>query len=74
LKITTVPIGNNRSSADIICKGGSYLLCLRKLVDFRLKEKLAGAVSVYDQRGLADLDLPGVKLVDMDGNVKGIVL
>jgi hypothetical protein len=29
---------------------------------------------VYDQRGLADLGLPRVKLVDMDRNVKGIVL
>jgi hypothetical protein len=74
LKITTVPIGNNRSSADIICKGGSYLHSIRKSADFCLEEKSAWVVSVYEQKRLADLSSPGVKLADMDRNVKGTVL
>jgi hypothetical protein len=74
LKITTESIGNNRGSADGIGKGGSCLLCLRKAADFRLNEKLAGAVSVYDQRGLANLGSPEVKSADIERNVEGIVL
>jgi hypothetical protein len=74
LKIITEPIGNNRGSANRIGKGGSCLLCLRKSTDFRLKEKLAGAVSVYDQRGLVDLGSPEVKSADMERNVEGTVL
>jgi hypothetical protein len=74
LKITTEPIGNNRGLVDRISKEGSCLLCLRKSDDFRLKDKLAGAVSVYDPRGFADLGSPGVILAYMDRNVKGTVL
>jgi hypothetical protein len=74
LKITTNPIINNRGSADRICKGGSYLHSFRKSADFGLEEKSAGAVSVYEQKRLADLSSPGVKLADMDRNVKGTVL
>jgi hypothetical protein len=73
LKTTAVPIGNNRGSADRIGKGGSYLLCLRKSADFRLKEKLAETVSVYRQKRLADLSSPGVKSADMGRNVKSTV-
>jgi hypothetical protein len=73
LKITTKPIGNNRGSADRICKGGSYLYSFRKSADFCLEEKSAGAVSVYEHKRLADLSSPGVKLADMDRNVKGTV-
>jgi hypothetical protein len=60
--------------ADGIGKGGRCLLCLGKSADFRLKEESAGAVSVYDQRGLADLGSPEVKSADMDRDVKGTVL
>jgi hypothetical protein len=74
LKITTKSIGNNRGSADRICKGGSYLHSFKKSADFGLEEKSAGAVSVYEQKRLADLSSPGVKLADMDRNIKGIVL
>jgi hypothetical protein len=74
LKITTAPIGNNRGSADRIGKEGSYLLSFSKSADFCLEEKSAGAVSVYEQKRLADLSSPGVKLADMDRNVKGTVL
>jgi hypothetical protein len=74
LKITTKPIGNNRGSASRICKGVSYLHNFRKSADFGLEEKSAGAVSVYEQKRLADLSSPGVKLADMDRNVKGTVL
>jgi hypothetical protein len=74
LKITTEPIGNNIGSADRIGKGGSYLHSFRKSVDFCLEEKSAGAVSVYEQKRLADLSSPDVKLADMDRNTKGIVL
>jgi hypothetical protein len=63
-----------QGSADGIGKGGSYLLCLRKSADFRMKEKSAGAVSVYDQRGLANLGSPEVKSADMERNVEGTVL
>jgi hypothetical protein len=71
LRITTEPIGNSRGSADRIDKGGSYLHSFRKSADFYLEEKLAGAISVYEQKRLADLSSPGVKLADMDRNVKG---
>jgi hypothetical protein len=74
LKTTTDSIGNNRGSVDRIGKEGSYLYSFRKSTDFCLKEKLAGAISVYEQRGLADLSLSGVKLADMDTNVKGTIL
>jgi hypothetical protein len=74
LKITTEPIGNNRSSADRIDKGGSYLHSFRKFADFCSKEKSAGAVSVYEQKRLVDLSSPRVKFADMDRNVKGTVL
>jgi hypothetical protein len=74
LKITTEPIGNNRGSADRIGKGGSYLYSFRKSADFYLEEKSVGAVSIYEQKRLADLSLPGVKVADMDRNVKGTVL
>jgi hypothetical protein len=74
LKITTEPIGNNRGSVDRIGKEGSYLHSFRKSADFCLEEKSAGAVSVYDQRGLADLGSPEVKSADMDRDVKGTVL
>jgi hypothetical protein len=74
LKVTTEPIGNNRGSVDRIGKGGSCLLCLRKSADFRLKEKLAGAVSVYDPRGLVVLGSPEAKLADMDRNVESTAL
>jgi hypothetical protein len=59
---------------DRIGKEGSSLLCLRKSADFRLKEELAGTVSVYKQKRLADLSSPGVKSADMGRNVKGTVL
>jgi hypothetical protein len=74
LRITIEPIGNNRGSADRIGKGGSYLHSFRKSADFCLEEKSAGAISVYKQKRLADLSSPGVKLADMDKNVKGTVL
>jgi hypothetical protein len=61
LKITTKPTGNNRGSADRIGKRGSYLHNIRKCADFCLEEKSAGVVSVYEQRGLADLSLSRVK-------------
>jgi hypothetical protein len=73
LKITIELIGNNRGSADRIGKGGSYLHSFRKSANFCLEEKLAGAVSVYEQKRLADLSSPGVKSADMDRNVKGTV-
>jgi hypothetical protein len=74
LKTTAESIGNNQGSADRIGKGGSYLLCLRKSADFRLKEKLVETVSVYKQKRLADLSSPGVKSADMGRNVKSTVL
>jgi hypothetical protein len=74
LKITTKPIGNNRGSTDRIGKGGSYLHSFRKSADFCLEEKSAGAVSVYEQKRLADLSLLGVKSADMDRNIKGTVI
>jgi hypothetical protein len=74
LRITTKLIENNRVLADRICKGGSYLHSFRKYADFCLEEKSAGAVSIYEQKRLADLSSPGVKLADMDRNVKGTVL
>jgi hypothetical protein len=74
LKTTTEPIGNNGSSTDRIGKGGSYLHSFRKSADFGLEEKSAGAISVYEQKRLADLSSPGVKLADMDRNVKGTML
>jgi hypothetical protein len=74
LRITTKLIENNRVLADRICKGGSYLHSFRKSTDFCLEEKLAGAVSVYEQKRLANLSSPRVKLADMDRNVKGTVL
>jgi hypothetical protein len=70
LKITTESIGINRGSVDRIGKGGSYLYSFRKSADFCLEEKSAGAVSVYEQKILADLSSPGVKSADMDRNVK----
>jgi hypothetical protein len=74
LRITTEPIRNNRVLADRIGKGGSYLDSFRKSVDFCLEEKLAGTVSVYEQKRLADLSSSEVKSADMDRNVKGTVL
>jgi hypothetical protein len=74
LKITTEPIGNNRGSADRIGKGGSYLHSFRKSADCCLEKKSAGAVFVYDQRGLADLGSPEVKSADIERNVEGTVL
>jgi hypothetical protein len=74
LKTTAESIGNNRGSTDRIGKEGSYLLCFRKLADFRLKEKLAETVSVYKQKRLADLSSPGVKSADMERNIEGTVL
>jgi hypothetical protein len=53
---------------------GVIYIVFRKSADFCLEEKLAGAASMYDQRGLADLSSPGVKAADMDRNVKGTVL
>jgi hypothetical protein len=70
LRITTELIGNNKGSADRIGKGGSYLHSFRKSADFCLEEKSAGAIFVYEQKRLADLSSPGVKLADMDRNVK----
>jgi hypothetical protein len=46
-----------QGSADGIGKGGSYLYSFRKSADFCLEEKSAGAVSVYEQKRLADLSL-----------------
>jgi hypothetical protein len=74
LKITTEPIGNNKGSANRIGKEGNYLHSIRKSADFCLEEKSAGAVSVYEQRGLADLGSPEVKSADIKRNVEGIVL
>jgi hypothetical protein len=74
LKTTAESIGNNRGSVNRIGKEGSYLLCLRKSADFRLKDNLAGALSVYGPRGLADLGSPEAKPADMERNVKGTVL
>jgi hypothetical protein len=74
LKITIEPIGNNRGSADRIGKEWSYLHSFRKSADFCLEEKSAGAVSVYEQKRLANLSSPGVKLADMDRNVEGTML
>jgi hypothetical protein len=71
MKITTELIGNNRGSADRIGNGGSYLHSFRKSANFFLEEKSAGAISVYEQKRLADLSSPGFKLADMDRNVKG---
>jgi hypothetical protein len=74
LKITIEPIGNNRGLVDRIGKEGSSLYSFRKSVDFCLEEKLAGTVSVYKQKRLADLSSPGVKSADMGRNFKGTVL
>jgi hypothetical protein len=74
LKTIAESIGNNRGSVDRIGKEGSCLLCLRKSADFRLKDKLAGAVSMYDPRGLVDLGSPEAKPADMERNVEGTVL
>jgi hypothetical protein len=74
LKITTELIGNNKDLADRIGKEGSYLHNFRKSAGFCLEEKSAGAVSVYEQKRLADLSSSGVKLADMDRNIKGTVL
>jgi hypothetical protein len=74
LRITTESIGNNKGSADRICKEGSYLHSFRKSADFCLEEKSAGAVSVYEQKRLADLSSPEVKSADMERNVEGTVL
>jgi hypothetical protein len=74
LRITIEPIGNNRGSVDGIGKGWSYLHSFRKSADFYLEEKSAGAISVYEQKRLANLNSPRVKLADMDRNVKGTVL
>jgi hypothetical protein len=73
LKITTKLIGNNRVLADRIGKGGSYLHSIRKSADFGLEEKSVGVVSVYDQRELADLGSPKVKMSDRGRNIKGTV-
>jgi hypothetical protein len=69
LKITTEPIGNNRGSVNRIGKGGSYVHSFKKSANFCLEEKSAGAVSVYEQKRLADFSSNGVKLADMDRNV-----
>jgi hypothetical protein len=74
LRITTEPIGNKRGSANKIGKGGSYLYSFRKSADFCLEEKSAGAISVYEQKRLADLGSPEVKSADMERNVEGTVL
>jgi hypothetical protein len=74
LRITTESIGNNKGSADRIGKEGSYLHSFRKSADLCLEEKSAGAVSVYEQKRLADLSSPEVKLADMERNVEGTVL
>jgi hypothetical protein len=74
LRITTEPIGNNKGSADRIGKEGSYLYSFRKSAYFCLEEKLAEAVSVYDQRGLADLGSPEVESADIERNVEDTVL
>jgi hypothetical protein len=70
LKITTEPIGNNRGSADRIGKGGSYLHSFRKSADFCLEEKSAGAVSVYEQKRLADLSSLGSNWLIWIGTLK----
>jgi hypothetical protein len=54
LKTTTESIGYNRGLVDRFGKEESYLLCLRKSADFRLKEKSAETVSVYKRERLAD--------------------
>jgi hypothetical protein len=74
LRITIELIGNNKGSVDRIGKEGSYLYSFRKSADFCLEEKSAGAISVYEQKRLADLGSPEVKSADMDRNVKGTVL
>jgi hypothetical protein len=70
LRITTEPIGNNKGSADRIGKEGSYLYSFRKFADFGLEEKSAGAISVYEQKRLADLGSPEVKSADMDSTLR----
>jgi hypothetical protein len=48
LKTTTESIGYNRGLVDRFGKEGSSLYIFRKSVDFCLKEKSAGAISVYE--------------------------
>jgi hypothetical protein len=57
-----------------LAKEGVIYIVFRKSADFCLEEKSAGAVSVYDQRGLADLGSPEVKSADIERNVEGTVL
>jgi hypothetical protein len=54
-------------------EGAVYFALGNRLISV-LKEKFAGAVSVYDPRGLADLGSPEVKPADMKRNVEGTVL
>jgi hypothetical protein len=48
LKTTTESIGYNRGLVDRFGKEGSSLYSFRKSADFCLKEKSAGAISVYE--------------------------
>jgi hypothetical protein len=60
---------------ELVKKGPiNRLHSFRKSADFCLEEKSAGAVFVYEQKRLADLSSLGVKLADMDRNIKGTVL
>jgi hypothetical protein len=52
LKTTAESIEHTRGSVNRIGKGGSYLLCLRKSADFRLKENSVETVSVYKRKRL----------------------
>jgi hypothetical protein len=74
LKTTIELIGNNRGLVDRIGKEGSYLHSIRKSAEFRLEEKLAWVVSIYEQKRLTSLVPPKVKMADRDRNIKGTVL
>jgi hypothetical protein len=54
-------------------EGAVYFALGNRLISI-LKEKLAGAVPVYDPRGLADLGSPEAKPADMERNIEGTVL
>jgi hypothetical protein len=73
LKITTELIGNNRGSADKIGKGRSYLHSFRKSADFCLEEESARVIFVHEQKRLADLVSPEVKMADRGRNIKDTV-
>jgi hypothetical protein len=73
LKTTSESIGNNRGFVDRIGKEGSSLYSFRKSADFCLEEKLAGLISVYEQKRLTGLVSPKVKTADRDRNITGTV-